>query len=94
MSDTTSEDQARDIAPEYDFSHGKRGKHAAAYLRGYTIVVRSSDGSEETRTVAFPEGVVALDPDVRVYFPDSEAVNRALRGLIALAPKAPPSGRP
>ncbi len=27
-----------------------------------------------------------LDPDVRVYFPDSESVNAALRGLIALIP--------
>ncbi len=29
---------------------------------------------------------ITLDPDVRKYFPDSESVNRALRGLIALIP--------
>jgi hypothetical protein len=29
---------------------------------------------------------ITLDPDVREYFPDSESVNRALRGLIALIP--------
>jgi hypothetical protein len=29
---------------------------------------------------------VMLDPDVRAYFPDTEAVNTALRGLIALIP--------
>jgi hypothetical protein len=28
-----------------------------------------------------------LEPDVREYFPDSEAVNEALRGLIALIPR-------
>jgi len=27
-----------------------------------------------------------LDPDVRAYFPDTEAVNSTLRGLIALIP--------
>jgi hypothetical protein len=30
---------------------------------------------------------VLLEPDIRQYFPDSEAVNRALRALIAIAPK-------
>jgi hypothetical protein len=29
-----------------------------------------------------PEGAVMLDPHVRAYFPDAEAVNTALRGLI------------
>ena len=28
-----------------------------------------------------------LEPDVRQYFPDSEAVNNALRSLIALIPR-------
>ena len=28
-----------------------------------------------------------LEPDVRQYFPDSEAVNHALRSLIALIPR-------
>ena len=93
MSDMTPKDQERDMAPEYDFSRGKRGKHASAFLRGYTIVVRSSDGSEETRTVTFPEGVVALDPDVRAYFPDSESVNDALRSLIELMKHLPKGQR-
>jgi hypothetical protein len=29
---------------------------------------------------------VILEPDVREYFPDSQAVNKALRALIALVP--------
>ena len=33
------------------------------------------------------EAAIDLDPDVRRYFPDSEAVNRALRGLIELIPE-------
>jgi hypothetical protein len=32
------------------------------------------------------EGAVMLEPDVRKYFPDSEAVNQVLRSLIALIP--------
>ena len=71
-----------DIAPEYDFSQGVRGKHAAAMRDGYTMVVHHSDGTTEVREVTPRPGTVVLDPDVRAYFPDSEAVNRALRELI------------
>ena len=71
-----------DIAPKYDFSQGVRGKHAAAMRDGYTMVVHHSDGTTEVRDVTPRPGTVVLDPDVRAYFPDSEAVNRALRELI------------
>ena len=40
-------------------------------------------------TVRLPKikpSVVELDPDVQQYFPDSKAVNQALRGLIELIP--------
>jgi hypothetical protein len=33
------------------------------------------------------EGSIVLEPDVQAYFPDAEAVNTALRGLIALRPR-------
>ncbi|WP_129628046.1 hypothetical protein [Candidatus Oscillochloris fontis] len=75
-----------DMDAEYDFSHGVRGKHAKAMSRGYTVIVHKVDGTTEERHFTLPEGVVALDPDVQVYFPDSETVNRALRGLIDLIP--------
>src|SRR5690348_1829688 len=71
-----------DLAPDYDFSQGVRGKHAAAMRDGYTMVVHHSDGTTEVREITPRPGTVVLDPDVRAYFPDSEAVNRALRGLI------------
>jgi chemotaxis receptor (MCP) glutamine deamidase CheD len=35
------------------------------------------------------EGTVMLQPDVREYFPDSEAVNTALRSLITLMAHMP-----
>jgi len=35
-----------------------------------------------------------LEPDVRKYFRDSEAVNRALRGLIAIATRKKAASHP
>ncbi len=88
MSDKLSERQSDDdILPEYDFSGGVRGKHYQVYQRGYQVTVHKMDGTTETRDFAMPEGAIILAPDVRVYFPDSRAVNRVLRGLIDLLPR-------
>ena len=64
-----------------DFSNGVKGKYR--HLRGqpYTLRIRHPDGSVTLETA---EATTKLDPDIRSYFPDSEAVNRALRGLIEL----------
>lgn len=78
----TDTEGTEEIAPEYDFSQGVRGKHAMAMRDGYTMIIHHSDGTTEMRDVAPRPGTVVLDPDVRAYFPDSEAVNRALRELI------------
>jgi hypothetical protein len=87
----SGQDQQDDMAPEYDFSRGMRGKHAKAMRDGYTMTIHKSDGATEVREVAPRPGTVVLDPDVRAYFPDSEAVNRALRGLISLIPQQHPA---
>jgi hypothetical protein len=55
--------------------------------RGYTHIVHHADGTREITEVRSLEGSIVLDPDVQVYFPDAEAVNTALRGLIALRPQ-------
>ena len=69
--------------PETDFSKGVRGKYAAAMKKnGYTIRVYRADGSVDEKRV-LGESLVSLDPDVQAYFPDSTAVNRALRKLIS-----------
>src|SRR6266705_2412674 len=69
--------------PETDFSKGVRGKYAAAMKKnGYTIRVYRADGRVEEKRV-LGESLVSLDPDVQAYFPDSTAVNRALRKLIS-----------
>jgi hypothetical protein len=74
------------MRPEYDFTGvpGVRGKHAAAMRQGYTCTVHHPDGTREITHVRPLEGSIVLDPDVQAYFPDAEAVNTALRGLIAL----------
>lgn len=69
--------------PNTDFSKGVRGKYAAALKKnGYTLRVYKSDGTIEEKRVP-GESLVSLDPDVQAYFPDSRAVNRALRKLIS-----------
>jgi hypothetical protein len=72
---------------EYDFSGGVRGKHHRSRLRGYVIRIRKSDGTTEVREID-REGSVVLEPDVRKYFPNSKAVNRALRTLIEIIPSS------
>jgi len=75
-----------DMRAEYDFSAGTRGKHYKSRLNGYTIRIHQQDGTTEIREIE-REGCVVLEPDVRKYFPNSEAVNRALRTLIKLFPR-------
>ena len=72
--------------PEYDFSGGVRGKHYRAYREGHTVKIHKADGSTEVQYFTLEDGAVMLEPDVREYFPDSEAVNDALRSVIALIP--------
>ena len=71
---------------EYDFSGGARGKHYKSRLRGYVVRIHKPDGTTEVREIE-REGSVVLEPDVRKYFPNSKAVNRALRRLIELFPQ-------
>lgn len=64
-----------------------RGKHTKALQNGYTVTVYREDGSTVVREVKNPLYLIALDPDVREFFPDGESVNATLRSLIALIPK-------
>ncbi len=76
-----------DMRAEYDFTGGVRGKHYRAMQAGYTITVHKADGTTVVKDVVPQKGAVILEPDIRVYFPDSESVNRALRCLIPLLPQ-------
>ena len=43
-------DQKDEMRPEYDFSKGVRGKHAAKYTEGTNVVVLEPDVAREFRT--------------------------------------------
>jgi hypothetical protein len=79
------------LRPEYDLrrllKEGVRGKHYKTLQKGYTIKIHKSEGTTVVKHVKPADGAVVLAPDVLEYFPDSEAVNKALRSLIALIPK-------
>lgn len=75
---------------EYDFSKmsgGVRGKYYEAYRKGHTVKIHKMDGTTVEQHFTLEEGAVMLEPDVREYFPNSEAVNKALRCLIPLMTK-------
>lgn len=79
-----SEEANDAMRDDYDFSTGVRGKYRHFIGQARMLNVRHPDGTVTTETV---QPSIELDSDVRRYFPDSEAVNKALRGLIELIPK-------
>ncbi|NUO82411.1 hypothetical protein HUU05_20240 [candidate division KSB1 bacterium] len=76
-----------DLRAEYDFRGGVRGRHYRPLEKGYVIYIHQPDGTTVVKHMKLEKGMVRLHPDVHKYFPDSEAVNSALRSLIALFPK-------
>lgn len=86
-----------DMRPEYDFSAvkgGVRGKYYKAYREGHQVIVHKDDGTDSVQYFKLEDGAIMLEPDVRSYFPTSEAVNKALRSLIEIIPaKKHASGR-
>lgn len=77
-----------DMRPEYDFrgKKGVRGKYYKAYRQGHTVKIHEADGTVTVQDFTLADGAVILEPDVRAYFPNSEAVNKTLRSIIALVP--------
>ena len=76
-----------EMCEEYDFSGGVRGKYYRNLREGYTVTVNRRDGTTLVQNFKLEDGAVRLDRDVQEFFPDSESVNNALRGLIALLPQ-------
>lgn len=85
MKKTSSTPAVADMRPEYDFSRAVRGVHFRAYRAGHVVRVKQADGTVEERHFTLDDGAVMLDPDLRAKFPDSEAVNQALRKICACA---------
>jgi len=77
-----------EMLPEYDFSgkKGVRGRYYRAYRQGHTVKIDKGDQGVAVQYFTLQDGAVLLEPDVKRYFPDSESVNNALRGLITLTP--------
>lgn len=76
-----SSDKDLDMRAEYDFSGGVRGKHYRDYRAGHRVRIAKQDGTVEEHHFTLDEGAVFIDPDLRTQFPNSEAVNKALRSL-------------
>ena len=87
MKKKNSKNEEDEMLPEYDFRGGVRGKHYQAYRQGHTVTIHKTDGTTVVQNFKLEEGAVVLEPDVQAYFPNSEAVNNALRCLIPLLPK-------
>ena len=81
--------QGDEMRDEYDFKGAVRGKHYKPMHEGYSVYIHQEDGATQVRHYALTEGTVLLHPDVRKYFPDSDAVNSALRSVIALMQAMP-----
>ena len=81
-SDMLDEAKMRD---EYDFSRAVRGKHYRAYRAGHTVRIHKTNGATEVHHFTQEDGAVMLDPDVKTRFRTSEAVNKALRAVMAHA---------
>jgi hypothetical protein len=62
------------------------GKHYEAYREGHTVVIHKEDGNDLVQYFKLKDGAIMLEPDVRKYFPASDAVNKALRLLIVIIP--------
>ena len=78
------------MLPEYDIKKmagGVRGKYYKTYRSGHTVKINKEDGTTIVQHFKLEDGAVLIEPDVREYFPDSEAVNNALRCLIPLLSK-------
>jgi hypothetical protein len=73
----------KEMLAEYDLSDkkGARGKYSKAFKNGYTVKVYDKDKLVSMQYFA------AIEPDLQPYFPDSKAINKALRSLISLIPK-------
>jgi hypothetical protein len=78
------------LRAEYDFAKmkgGVRGKYYQAYRTGHSVKIHQADGTTSVQNFKLEDGAMIIEPDVREYFPDEEAVNKTLRSLIALLPK-------
>ncbi|MEI6089718.1 MAG: hypothetical protein WCR42_04660 [bacterium] len=76
-----------DMASEYDFSNGVRGKHQQKLEEGYTVTVYSPTKNSIEKQISDKTNYVKIDKDVNEYFVTSEEINNALRAIIKAIPQ-------
>jgi len=76
--------KTEEIRAEYDFSRGVRGKHAESLQKGHTTIIHKTNGSVVVRE----NRPIILEPDLQIRFPDSKAVNKALRSFLKQSSKS------
>jgi hypothetical protein len=76
-----------EIAEEYDFSKGIRGKYYQKMKDGYSFRVYSTDKNSPGEEVIDRKIFFRIDDDVSKVFKTSEEVNNALSVLITAFPK-------
>jgi len=78
-----------DMRSEYDFSSmkgGVRGKYYKAYRGGHKVIIHKKDSTDLVQYFKLEDGAVMLEPDVKKFFPTSQAVNKVLRALVEIIP--------
>ncbi|GAA6621767.1 hypothetical protein [Scytonema sp. NUACC26] len=76
--------EVNDMPLEQELTGGERGKNYQASRRSHCVTIQQTDGTTIVHHYTREDGIVIIDPDVREYFPNAEAVNNALRTLINL----------
>ncbi|KAF3888020.1 MULTISPECIES: hypothetical protein [Nostocales] len=76
-----------DTPLEQELTGSERGKNYQVSRRSQSVTIQQTDGTTIVHHYTREDGIVTIDPDVREYFPNAEAVNNALRTLINLVPK-------
>ncbi len=75
------------MLPEYDFSKGVRGKHAAKMRNGVNITIYAPDEKTIQELRKERKMLVQIEPDVAKHFANAGAVNSALRHILAAVSK-------
>ncbi|MFH1052224.1 MAG: hypothetical protein V1779_14995 [bacterium] len=76
-----------EMAAEYDFSKGERGKHYEKLAEGYTVTVFSPNRKDYDWQISQKARYMKIDKDVNEFFKTSEEINNALRAIIKAIPK-------